>query len=112
MSVDQPGVIDLVAVDPTASEVLLVMVEDRPWGRRGELLPALQAKFSAYLTYALEGQLARDYPQVAGKPVRFELRSLESPGPREAEFLRILEAHHLAPEGIRFAWRAIKEPAQ
>lgn len=109
LSIDQQDVVDFEVHDPKADEVLLAMVEGRSWGSRGDLLPDLQAKFSAYLAYALDGQLQRDYPQMAGKPIRFELRSVEPPGPRESEFLSILERQHLAPEGTELRWQAIRE---
>jgi hypothetical protein len=107
VSVDNPEVIDVVAHDPKTDEVMLVMVEGRSWGDRGELLPELQNKFSTYLTYALDGQLAEDYPQFAGKRIRFELRCAEPISPKEAAFLRIVEEQHLQPEGIAFRWQVI-----
>jgi hypothetical protein len=107
VSMDDPGVIDFVAHDPKTDEVMLVMVEGRQWGNRGELLPELQTKLSTYLTYALDGQLNEDYPQFAGKAIRFELRCVEPIGQREAELLRIVEEQHLRPEGITFRWRVL-----
>jgi len=107
MSVEETGVIDVVAHDPKTDEVTLVLVEQRPWGDRGELLPGLQCKFSTYLTYALDGQLVADYPQFSGKPIRFDLRCCEPPGAREIEFLGIVERQHLRPEGISFRWQTI-----
>jgi hypothetical protein len=107
MSVEEPGIIDFVAHDPRTDEVTLVMVEQRPWGDRGELLPELQCKFSTYLTYALDGQLLADYPQFSGRRIRFDLRCCEPPGTRETEFLRIVEQQHLRPEGISLHWQTI-----
>ena len=107
MTVENADVIDLVAHDPLTDEVLLVMVEVRPWGDGGGLLPELQNKFSAYLTYALDGQLTSDYPTVADKRVRFELRCAEPPGPKEVAFLTIVERQHLEPERITFRWQIL-----
>ena len=103
----EQDVVDFVAHDPRTDEVLLVMVEARPWGDCGELLAELQSKVSAYLTYALDGQLATDYQQFAGKRIRFELRCTEAPGPRECEFLNIVERQYLEPDGISLRWQQI-----
>lgn len=108
MSVDNSEVIDFVAHDPKTDEVMLVMVEGRAWGDRGELLPELQGKFSTYVTYALDGQFAEEYPELSGRTFRFELRCVEPPGPREVEFLRIVEQQHLRPEGIALRWQLIR----
>lgn len=107
MTVEQHGVIDFVAHDPDEDAVLLVMVEAREWGDAGERLPDLQEKLNTYLRYATAGQLAVDYPRMAGKPVRIELRAASAPGERELEFLRIVTARHLKPAGISFRWRVI-----
>ena len=108
MAVSDPEVIDLVAHDPKTDTVSLIMVEVRPWGTRGELLPALQAKIATYLTFALDGQLVELYPHLAGKPIVFELSSAEPPGQRERDFLGIVQSQYLAPDGI--GWRETLVP--
>jgi hypothetical protein len=108
MSVDNSQVIDFVAHDPKTAEVMFVMVESRAWGDQGELLPELQRKFSTYVTYALDGQFAEEYPELSGRTFRFELRCVGPPGPREVEFLGIVEQKHLRPEGIAFRWHLIR----
>lgn len=109
MTVEQHGVIDFVAYDPDDGVVLLVMVEARDWGEAGELLPDLQEKLDTYFRYATGGELVADFPQLAGRPVRIELRATSAPGERELELLEIVLARHLAPAGIAFAWRVIGE---
>jgi hypothetical protein len=100
--------IDLVAHHEATDTVLLVMVEDRPWGNRGALLPDLEEKLNTYLSYALDGGLAEDYPDYVGKPIRIELRALHPPGEREEEFLEIVRERHLSPVGIALRWSLIK----
>ena len=102
MTTSQHDTVDFVAYDPQTNTVILVLVEDRPWGEQGELLPDLQAKFNTYLSYTLDGQLVADYPIADGKQVRFELRSLFPPGQREKEFLDIVNRQHLRPVSIDF----------
>src|SRR4051812_45986554 len=107
MGVSDHDTIDIVSLDPASGAVVLSMVEARPWGDRGALLPDLQAKASAYLTYALDGQLHADYPDLRGRPVRFELAYAVPPGEREEHFLDILRRKYLEPEGITWAQRPI-----
>lgn len=75
MSVAQADKIDIVALDPKSDRVLLIMVEDRPWGDKGELLQNLQDKFNTYLAFVTEGQLLQEYPDMKGKKVEIQLRS-------------------------------------
>jgi hypothetical protein len=107
MTVQQHGVIDFVAHDPAEDTVILVMVEDRDWGDSGMLLPDLQEKMNTYFNYATSGQLAREYPSMAGKQVEIQLRSAIRPGPRELDFIRIVTSKHLRPAGIQFLWKVI-----
>ena len=109
MAVHETSVVDFVTHNPKTDTVMLVMVEARDWGDAGALLPDLQAKFSTYLTYALDGQLKEEHPAMVGKPIRFELRTEYPPTPREQQFFDIVTRQHLLPEGITFGWRVIGE---
>jgi hypothetical protein len=63
------------------------------------------------LTYALDGQLARDYPAFVGKPIRFELRTEHPTTQREEQFLDIVVRKHLEPERITFLWKMLGKSA-
>ncbi len=104
MTVENGNVIDFATFNPEQDRVFLVMVEAREWGEAGALLPELQEKNNTYFSYATAGQLAADYPKLAGKPVQIELRSMHSPGECELEFFRIVEKNYLEPAGIQFGW--------
>ena len=104
MSISEHGTIDFVTFDPKKDVVLLVMVEERPWGLGGMLLPDLEAKTSTYLEYVTTRRLAADYPSVADKRVEFQLRCSYPPGAREEEFIEIVWRQHLEPLGIGFGW--------
>jgi hypothetical protein len=86
MTVEEPNVIDFVAHDPKG-EVVLVMVEGREWDGSGERLFELQEKINNYAAFATDGQLVRQYPDLAGKPVRLELRCVGAPDPETGRFL-------------------------
>ncbi len=79
--VHNPKVVDLVAEDPESGEIVLTILEQRAWGADPQQLHQLQDKLNSYLGYALDGYLARDYPDYGGRPVRFELVCSEAPGP-------------------------------
>ena len=99
--VHNPRVIDLITPDPNSGEVVLVMLEERPWQSDPEQLRQLEAKFNAYLEYALGGHLAQQYPEYAERPVRFQLECTENPHPADSAFFTAM-ANFAAGESIRF----------
>jgi hypothetical protein len=96
-----PRVVDLVSFDRERDEVVLLMLEERPWDTDPEQLRQLEAKFNAYLGYALDGHLARQYPDYAGKDVCFRLDCAERPSGEAERMLRAMQ-NHAAGDGIRF----------
>jgi hypothetical protein len=72
-TVQDTSVIDTMAFNPQSGEVTLIAVEERAFGSDPRMLAELQAKLNTYLRFALDGQLAEDYPQHAGHPVRIQL---------------------------------------
>jgi hypothetical protein len=70
--------VDVVAAD-AAGEVMVVMVEDRPWnrGRAGER--ELRDKINLYAAFISGGDLVRRFPNAAGRPVRIHLDCVEEP---------------------------------
>lgn len=86
--VENPTIVDLVTTDGDRREVVLVMLEPRPWlGSRQQLLQ-LEDKLDSYFTYVLDGHLVQQYPQYADHSVRLQLDCIEEPGPGERELLR------------------------
>jgi len=70
--------IDLVAQD-AAGEYMVVMVEDRPWGTDRVQQLQLRDKINLYADFINNGDLVREYPETAGKPVRIHLDCVEEP---------------------------------
>ena len=99
--VHNPRVIDLITPDPNSGEVVLVMLEERPWQSDPEQLRQLEAKFNSYLEYALGGHLVKHYPEYADRPVRFQLECAENPRPADSAFFTAM-ANFAAGEDIRF----------
>lgn len=99
--VHNPRVIDLISEDDASGEVVLVMLEERPWESEPDQLRQLEAKFNAYLEYVLGGHLAQQYPEYAARPVRFQLECAENPRPADSAFFTAM-ANFAAAESIRF----------
>jgi len=81
------GVIDMMAFDKVADEVLLVMREPREWNGGDEQLLQLQEKFNAYASFLLDGELVESHPELAGKKARIELECDFMPDERAIELL-------------------------
>jgi hypothetical protein len=77
--VANPAVLDALGRDPQTGELVLVMMEPRPWSGGDEQLLQLQEKLNAYLSFALDGELAEQLPQFAGAPMRIQLACAEPP---------------------------------
>jgi hypothetical protein len=104
--VTNPRVIDLISLDTESDEVVLSILETRPWGSDPSQLAQLEDKLNSYLAYVLEGWLARQYPQYEGRKVRFQLDCAAAPGATEERFLRAA-MNFAAGEGIGFTVRIV-----
>jgi hypothetical protein len=78
VSVDDPSVIDFVT-QSRDGDVVLVMVEGRPWDASAARLAELANKVSVYVSFVSSGEIYSKYPELVGKPIAFELRSIELP---------------------------------
>ena len=85
-----PHVIDMFGLDQRKNEVLLVMHESRPWAGDDAQLHELQEKFNAYASFVLDGEMLASHPELAGKPVRIELRSEQMPDERAVALLEMI----------------------
>jgi hypothetical protein len=87
---DRTGVIDVIAQDPKTDEVVLVMNKPDEWDDSDEQLLALQERFNAYVSFLLDGEMASDHPNLAGKPARIELRCAHMPDTCALELLGLI----------------------
>jgi hypothetical protein len=88
--IEHADVIDAFGFDQQKREVLLVMNETRPWSGGDEQLHELQEKFNAYASFILDGEMLEAHPELAGKPVKIELRSDNMPDERAITLLEII----------------------
>jgi Family of unknown function (DUF6572) len=69
---EEGALFDAVKVDVVSlssdGTVELYIVQDHQWTGSDAQLNSLQAKVHNYVGYALDGQLARDYPETVDKP--------------------------------------------
>jgi hypothetical protein len=84
------GVIDLIAEDTKTGEVVLVMNQPDEWNGSDEQLLALQERFNAYVSFLLDGEMASDHPELAGKPARIEVRCAHMPDTGALELLGLI----------------------
>ncbi len=107
--VRNPRIVDLITPDRGRGEVVLAILEDRPWSGGAAQLGEHEDKLNSYFGYVLDGHLAREYPDYAGLVARVELRCVEEPGEEQRAFLaaaaRFAEAH-----GLRFVVRIDPDP--
>jgi hypothetical protein len=80
------------------------MIEARPWDGSDEQLFQLQEKLNAYLSFALDGEMAEAYPHFAGKPLRLRLDCHAPPDTRTQEMLDAV-SRQIAFQEIRFEVR-------
>lgn len=90
VGVANPAVIDLFAIDPKTDEVVLAMLEPRPWDDSDERLHELQEKFNAYVSFLLDGEMIASHPELAGKSARIELRCDSMPDERALGLLNLI----------------------
>ena len=87
---ERVGVIDMLAHDTKADEVLLVMNEPRPWDASDARLHELQERFNAYASFLLDGEFAESHPELAKKRARIEVRCAHMPDARAIELLGMI----------------------
>ncbi|MBM3989514.1 MAG: hypothetical protein FJ298_00755 [Planctomycetes bacterium] len=108
MGVEDSSSVDLVARNEDGS-ALLVMVEHRRWDGSDERLRQLQDKVNAYLAFALDGQLEREFPGSMAQGITLLLRCIEPPDAMVRGLVPPLR-HALAPLGVRFDVQVEGEP--
>jgi len=85
---ENPGVLDAFAHDTRADKLVLAMYEDRSWSGEEIQLFQLQEKLNAYLSFVLDGELSEAYPELAGKRVEIQLRTVHEPDAKAFDLIR------------------------
>jgi hypothetical protein len=87
MSLEQSNVIDALGLDEAAGRVILVIRHDAPWEGSDRQLYLLQEKLNAYVSFALDGEMAEAFPDFAGRPVGLRVESAATPDARTLHLL-------------------------
>jgi hypothetical protein len=106
--VQNPAVIDLITLDNASDTVVLVMVERRPWDTTREQFKQIEEKLNRYMGYVLDGFLAEQYPQYAGRSVQIRLDCAETPHGDAVRFVAAM-THATESHGLRFSL-AVRSP--
>lgn len=107
--VENPRIIDLIFPDPDANEVVLAILERRPWGSVERQLHQLEDKLNSYFSYVLDGFLTSQYPDYTDLPVRIQLDCATEPGEAERPFLRAA-ARFAVQHGMRLVVNVVDDP--
>lgn len=99
--VEHAGVIDFMGFDSKTGEVLLVIIESRPWDESQRQLFQLQEKLNAYFSFILDGEMLEVYPKLKDKPVRVRLECVTPPHSEAVTFLQAVY-DQAALQGISF----------
>lgn len=89
--VENPNIVDLIEVDPTSGQVVLVMIERREWDNDPQQFIQIEEKINRYMGYVLDGHLTTHYPQYEGKPVKIRLNCPQEPYGKAVTFVTAAE---------------------
>ena len=98
---ENPGVLDALAYDARADKLVLAIYETRPWLGEETQLFQLQEKLNAYLSFVLDGELNDAYPELAGKTVEIQLRTVHELDEKTLAFVGLVR-EQLALQRIAF----------
>lgn len=99
--IENPGVLDAFAHDTRTDRLVLAMYERRSWGGDPQQLHQLQEKLNAYLSFLLDGEMAEAFPQLVGKAVDLQLRTVHEPDEQASDLIRRIR-EQLEFQGITF----------
>jgi hypothetical protein len=99
--VQNPMLMDLITLDPSSGNVVLVMIERRGWGASAQQFQQIEEKINRYLGYVLDGFLVDQYPQYQGKSVEIRLDCAEPPHGDAVKFVEAAK-HAIGAQGIEF----------
>lgn len=86
-----PSEVDLVA-EAADGVVELVIVRDAPWTGAESELATFQQKVQTYVSFALDGQMGKQFPDAVGKPWAIVVASTETAGHPDERTRRVLDA--------------------
>jgi len=110
MALQNAHTIDLIAQDPATNDVVLGMTEIRPWDGSDRRVFELQEKVNAYLSFALDGEMAENFPQFAHMNIILRLDCVEEPDEKMNYFIGFIR-EQIGFQGISFLVNVVPELA-
>lgn len=87
-----PNTIDAIAHNPQTHELILIMIEIRPWDGSNKRLLELQNKINLYLEFIVDGHLKQKYPDIDEKKISIRLDCCYEPDDKTMELLNAIMA--------------------
>lgn len=87
MSLEAANVIDALGLDEGSGRVTFIIRHDGAWDGSKMQLYMLQEKLNAYLSFALDGEMAEAYPEFANHPLAVRIDTTAAPDERTLRFL-------------------------
>jgi hypothetical protein len=106
---DEPfiPVLNSIFVSPDGEEYVLVIVEERPLGEP-EVIDHLANRINLCAEFVLDGRLASELPESAGRSIRIHVDHLQ-PADADAAAFFMLVTERLADHGIAFSSHLLED---
>jgi hypothetical protein len=102
MAVDDPGVVDIVSIEPSGG-VVLTISDHLDWRDSASHQRVLQEKINRYLAFVESGEILDGYPEAEGREVTIRIVTKHEPDLDGQRFFdRAKDA--LVQAGIQFRW--------
>ena len=108
MSISDTDVVDGIAVDTNAGQVVLLISDHLPWDD-GAHTRLLEQKLGSYIHFIRSGQITEQYPDAIGRAVKIELICQYIPPSFAEEFLLAAKRQLNADEGVEFEYKTLPE---
>jgi hypothetical protein len=103
MSVEEPGVIDIIASEEEGSDVMLIVTDHLGWGDREHLMK-LQDKLNSYLAFIESGEIFEKYPKAKAKKIKLDVVCKFCPDEEGKKFFQLCR-EAIAKAGYEFSYR-------
>lgn len=101
MAVNDPGVVDIISIDPLGN-VVLTISDHLDWAHTIPHQLILQEKLNRYLAFVESGEILESYPKAEGRPVILRVVTLFEP---DASGIAFFERATKGVEKAGFAFR-------
>lgn len=108
MTVEITGVIDIITVDSSTDDVVLVISDHLPFEGNDEHLFVLQEKINTYLSFVESGEMLESFPTAKGRPIVITVICKFAPSHLAKKFFEKVEAI-VREAGFSFSYQVTPE---